>query len=164
MKSKVVAIVAITLVGVMLALPATSHAWRGGWRGGGWGWGAGAFVGGALLGAAIAAPYYAYPPPAYAYPPPQVVYTAPPPPNYAYPGQAAPPPDQSYTYSSPPPPAPQTAPAPQVQGKGQWVEVPGQTVSNMWVPPHRVWVPDNSSGNSTNQAPAGSHSGTGEGS
>lgn len=149
MKGKAVAIFSITLVGVMLALPTTSHAWRGGW-----GWGPGAFVGGALLGAAIAAPYYAYPPPAYAYPPPQVIYTAPPP-TYAYPS---------------PPAAPQAVPSPQVQGKGQWVEVPGQTVSNnMWVPPHKVWVPDNSPGNSIkqptgNQPTSGSHSGTGEGS
>ncbi len=156
MKSKTVAIIAITLAGVILALPATSHAWRGGW-----GWGPSAFFGGALLGAALTAPYYAYPPPAYAYPPPQVVYTAPPPPAYAYPGPAAPPPNQAYTYPSPPP-------APQAQGKGQWVEVPGQTVSNMWVPPHKVWVPDTSPGSSINQPtgnqPAGdSHSRTGEG-
>jgi hypothetical protein len=134
MKSKVAAIVVITLVGALLALPTTSHAWRGR---GGWGWGPGAFVGGALLGAALTAPYYAYPPPAYAYPPPQVVYTAPPPPAYAYPAQPA-----------PPPAAFQPPPAPQVQGRGQWVEVPGQTVSNMWIPPHKVWVPDNSPDNS----------------
>jgi hypothetical protein len=154
MKSKIVAIISITLVGVMLALPATSHAWRGGW-----GWGPGAFVGGALLGAAITAPYYAYPPPAYAYPPPAYAY---PPPAYAYPSPPA------YAYPSPPA-APQAAPSPQVQGRGQWVEVPGQTVSNMWVPPHKVWVPDNSPGNSIRQPtgaqPTGdSHSGTGEGS
>jgi hypothetical protein len=146
MKSKVVAIISITLVGVMLALPAASHAWRGGW-----GWGQGAFVGGALLGASITAPYYAYPPPAYPYPPPQVIYTAPPP-TYTYPGQPA---------------AAQAVPSPQVQGKGHWVEVPGRMVSNMWVPPHKVWVPDNSPGNSMkqptgNQPASDSHSGTGE--
>ena len=147
MKSKAVTVVVIALVGVICAIPATSHAWRGGW-----GWGPSAFFGGALLGAAIAAPYYAYPPPAYAYPPPQVVYTAPPPPPaYAYPAPAAPPPNQTYAYPSPPSAGPQAAPAPQVQGKGQWVEVPGQTVSNMWVPPHKVWVPDNSPSNPVNQ-------------
>ena len=159
MKSKAVAVIAITLVGVILAIPATSHAWRGGW-----GWGPGVFVGGALLGAALSAPYYAYPPPAYAYPPPQVVYTAPPPPNYAYPGQAAPMPNQAYAYPGPPPAAPQAAPTPQVQGKCRWVDVPGQTVSNMWVPPHKVWGPDNSPGNSINQPMGDSHSGNGEGS
>ncbi len=161
MKSKAIAIISIiALVGVLLAIPATSHAWRGGR-----GWGPGFFVGGALLGAALTAPYYAYPPPAYAYPPPAVVYA--PPPAYAYP---APPPDQGYAYPAPPPAASQAAPAPQIQGKGQWVEVPGQTVSSTWVPPHRVWVPDNSSNQPANnqppdnQPPAGSDSGAGEGS
>jgi hypothetical protein len=141
MKSKTITIIAITLVGAMLALPATSHAWRGGW---GW-WGPGAFVGGVALGAAIAAPYYApyyAPPPAYAYPAPQVIYTAPPPNQaYGYPSQP-PPPNQAYANPGQPPPA-ETASAPQGQGKGQWVEVPGQMVQNKWVPPHRVWVPDN---------------------
>lgn len=124
MKSKAVAIIAITLVGVTLALPAASHA-RGGW---GW-WGPGAFAGGVLLGAAVARPWYYAPPPAYVYPAPQVVYTAPPP-------------NQAYAYPSPPPPA-ETASAPQGQGRGQWVEVPGQAVNNTWVPPHKVFVPDN---------------------
>ncbi len=28
-----------------------------------------------------------------------------------------------------------------VQGAGEWVEVPGQSVNGTWVPPHRVWIP-----------------------
>lgn len=135
MKSKVATIIAVTLVATVLVLPTTSHAWRGGW---GW-YGPGVFAGGVLLGAAIANPYY-YAPPPYYYPAPQPVYAYPPayapaPPAYAYP----PPPAQAYAQ----PPAPDAGPAPQAQGKGQWVEVPGQTVNGLWVPPHKVWVPDN---------------------
>ncbi len=135
MRSKAVTIIAITLVGAVLVLPTTSHAWRGGW------YGPGFFAGGVLLGAAIAGPWYGpppgyyYPPPAYAYPPPAYAYPAPPPPAYAYPA----PPPQAYAS----PTAPGTGPAPQAQGKGEWVEVPGQMVNNLWVPPHKVWVPDN---------------------
>jgi hypothetical protein len=156
MKNKTVAIISVALVGVILALPATSHAWRRGGRG--WGWGPGAFMGGALLGAAIAAPYYAYPPPAY-YPPPPVAYT--PPPTYGYPTPPAPPPDQGYAYPTPPA-ASQAVPLAQIQGKGQWVDVPGQMVSNMWVPPHKVWVPDNAPGDPT-MHPTGNQPGAGEG-
>lgn len=128
MRSKAVTISAIILVELMLALPTTSHAWRG------W-YGPGFFAGGVLLGAAIAGPWYA-PPPVYVYPQPQVVYaTPPPPPAYAYPA----PPPQAYAS----PPGPEAPPGAQGQEKGQWVEVPGQTINNLWVPPHKVWVPDN---------------------
>ncbi len=122
MKSKTMKIIAVTLLVGTLAFPATSHAWRG------W-WGPGVFAGGVILGSALANPYYYYPPPPAYYPPPsvyvyqqpQVVYTPPPPPpSYAPPAPAAPPP----------------------QGSGQWIEVPGQTVNNVWVPPHKVWVAD----------------------
>ena len=116
MKSKTVKIVALVLLVATLAFPGTSHAWRG------W-WGPGFFAGGVLLGAALAHPWYA-PPPVYVYPPPGVVY-------------APPPPEPVYVYPSPPVSS-GTVPSP--QGKGQWVEVPGQMVNNVWVPPHRVWV------------------------
>lgn len=139
MRSKTVTIIAVVLVAAVLVLPTTSHAWRGGW------YGPGFFAGGVLLGAALASPYY-YPPPAYYYPPPAYTY---PPPAYAYPppAQAYPPPAQAY--GAPPaqaygaPPGPEAPPSAQGQSKGQWVEVPGQTINNLWVPPHKVWVPDN---------------------
>jgi hypothetical protein len=121
MRSKGIAIIVVALVAVTLAVPSTSHAWRGWWV-------PGAFAGGVLLGAAAAGPWYA-PPPAYVYPypypAPQVVY-APPPPN------------QAYAY--PPPPPSEAAAAP--QSRGQWVDVPGQMVNNIWVPPHKAWAPD----------------------
>jgi len=122
MKSKGIAVAVVILLAATLVTPSTSHAW-GGW------WVPGAFAGGVLLGAAVAGPWYA-PPPAYVYPypypPPQVVYTPPPPP-------------QPYAY--PPPAPPDVASSP--QGRGQWVDVPGQMVNNIWVPPHRAWVPGN---------------------
>jgi len=118
MKSKGIAVIVAILLAVTLAAPSTSHAW-GGW------WVPGAFVGGVLVGTAIAHPWYA-PPPVYVYPypAPQVVYTPPPPPPQAY---------------YPPPAPPEAAAAP--QGKGQWVDVPGQMVNNIWVPPHKAWAP-----------------------
>jgi hypothetical protein len=127
MKRKAVLIVAVAVIGAMLALPAPSPAWRG------W-WGPGVFAGGVLLGTALTAPYYyPPPPPPYYYPAPQVVYGAPPPAEvYGYP--SLPP----TAYPSPPPAAQS-----QTQGPGRWVDVPGQMVSNTWVPPHKVWVPDN---------------------
>jgi len=123
MKSKIVTIILVTLLAATLITPSTSHAW-GGW------WVPGAFAGGVILGAAVARPWYApapvyvYPYP-YEYPAPQVVYTPPPSQVYAYPPPASAPPD--------------TAAA--SQGKGQWVEVPGQMVNNIWVPPHKAWAP-----------------------
>jgi hypothetical protein len=126
-------IIMIALVVISFALPTVSHARWHGWRGG-WGWyGAGAFAGGALLGTAISRPYYYYPPPpVYVYPPPPVVYSAPPPPVYL--------PNQAYAY---PDPAVASRPESKPSLPGQWVEVPGQSVNGKWVPPHKVWVPDN---------------------
>lgn len=122
MRSKGIAIIALALVAMTLAVPSTSHAWRGWWV-------PGAVAGGVLLGAAVAAPWYAPPPPVYVYPypAPQVVY-------------APPPPDPAYAYPPPPSYPPDAAAAPQAQG--QWVEVPGQMVNNIWVPPHKAWVPE----------------------
>jgi len=123
MKSKGIAVIVVILLAATLAVPSTSHAW-GGW------WVPGAFAGGVLLGATVArpwyppAPVYVYPYP-YEYPAPQVVYTPPPPPQ---------------AYYSPPAPS-DAAAAP--QGRGQWVDVPGQMVNNIWVPPHKAWVPSN---------------------
>ena len=39
-------------------------------------------------------------------------------------------------YSPPPPPSY----SPSARGGGNWVTVPGQTVSGYYVPPHQVWV------------------------
>ena len=123
MRSKGIAVIVVVLLAITLAIPSTSHAWRG------W-WGPGVFAGGVLVGAAVAGPWYAPPPPVYVYPypaPPQVVY-------------AAPPPGQAYAYPPPASPPPDAAAAP--QGKGQWVDVPGQMVNNIWVPPHKAWAPE----------------------
>jgi hypothetical protein len=126
MRNKSFMIIIVALVGISLALPASSHAW---WRGhggsGGHGWyGAGAFAGGVLLGTAIARPWYYVPAPVYVYPVPTVVYTAPP---YVYV------PNQAYAY--PDPKAVSGTP-------GQWVEVPGLSVNGKWVPSHKAWVPN----------------------
>jgi hypothetical protein len=122
MSRKAFAIMLVVLVGASLALPAISHArWHG------WGWyGPVAFGGGFLLGTALARPYYYAPAPVYVYPPPAVVYAAPPPPAYA--------PNQAYAYPDPtlPPSGPESNPS----QSGQWVEVPGQSISGKWVPPH----------------------------
>jgi len=121
MKSKGIAVIVVILLAATLAIPSTSRAW-GGW------WVPGAFAGGVLLGAAVArpwyppAPVYVYPYP-YEYPAPRVVYTPPPPPQAYY-----------------PPPAPSEAAA-APQGKGQWVDVPGQMVNNIWVPLTRHGYP-----------------------
>ena len=79
-------IVLLVVATVSLAVPRPGHAW-----GHGYGWYApGAFVGGALFGAALARPYYAYPPPpVYVYPAPAYAYPAPAP-AYAYPPQQGP--------------------------------------------------------------------------
>jgi hypothetical protein len=124
-------IVLLVVATVSLAVPRPGHAW-----GHGYGWYApGAFVGGALFGAALARPYYAYPPPpvyvypapAYAYPAPAPAYAYPPQQGpYAYPG--TPVPDRNSGYQS------ETLP-------GEWVTVPGQYVGGTWVPDHKVQVP-----------------------
>jgi len=57
--------------------------------------------------------------------------------------QAQPP---AYT-PPPPPPPPQVAaapaPMPEEPPPGQWVDVPGEYVNGVWVPPHKAWVPAN---------------------
>jgi hypothetical protein len=116
MRSKGVLFIVVLVLGISLTLPSTSSAWSG------WGWGPAAFLGGVLVGSVIARPYYA-PAPVYVYPSPAVAYGSPPPPA------------QVYAYPSPP-----LTPPP--EAKGQWVEVPGQTVNGQWVPPHKAWVPD----------------------
>ena len=142
MRKQTFIIIIVALIGISLAFPVVSQA-RGGWGRGGWGWyGGGAFVSGAVLGAAIASPwYYGYgygPTPYYGYPPPGTVYSAPPP-VYT--------PNQAYAYPDPNV-APQQSPTvtPGTDGtppSGQWVEVPGQSINNRWVPSHKVWVPNN---------------------
>jgi MFS family permease len=125
MRNKGFMIIIVALLGMLLAIPSTSHA-----RGHYYGWyGAGAFAGGVLLGTVIARPWYYEPAPVYVYPVPSVVYTVPSPvyvPNqvYAYPDQAF----TSKASSGAPP--------------GQWVEVPGLSVNGKWVPPHKAWVPN----------------------
>jgi len=121
MGGKSLVIVMVALIGIALVLPAGQAEAYGGWA-----WGPAAFAGGLLLGAAIAHPWYA-PAPVYVYPPPAYVY-APRPVYYA--------PNQVYAY-----PDPAYAPGP---ARGLWVEVPGQWVNNVWVPPHKAWVPDTS--------------------
>jgi hypothetical protein len=133
MKSKTITIMAMVLVGVLLALPSAGQAqYHGGGGhyhgGGGWygGWyGAGLLAGGLLLGAALTAPRY--PQPVYAYPAPQVVYVNPP---------------RAQAYAYPPPPEAAYAPQNQQQSHGEWVVVPSQRVGNQWVPSHKVWVAD----------------------
>jgi hypothetical protein len=121
MRGKSLMIVMIALVGMALILPAGQAQAHGGWL-----WGPAAFAGGLLLGATIARPWYYYEPaPVYVYPPP--AYYAPQPVYYV--------PNQAYAY-----PDPAVAPAP---AKGQWVEVPGQSINGIWVPPHKAWAPDN---------------------
>jgi hypothetical protein len=68
---KSILIVLFVVTAVSLAFPRAGHSWG---HGHGYGWYApGAFVGGALFGAALARPYYAYPPPpVYAYPPTRI--------------------------------------------------------------------------------------------
>ena len=132
-------VVVLVIATVTLAFPQAGHA--GGHHYHYYGWYApGAFVGGALLGAAIARPYYAYPPPApvYVYPapayPPAYGYAAPspvyayPPQQGAYPGGPEPDPGSGYQGEGPP---------------GEWVMVPGQYVNGTWVPEHQVQVPVN---------------------
>jgi hypothetical protein len=148
MGKKGIVIMVVALIGISLLLPAKSHAWRG-WYGRGW-YGPGFFAGGLVVGAALARPWYV-PPPVYVYPQPAVVYAAPPP-VYAPPPPAYTAPGQGYVYQAPPaqPPAmapapappPAMAPAPAPESRGQWVEVPGQTVNGRWVPEHKAWVPD----------------------
>ncbi|MBA4390626.1 MAG: hypothetical protein C0399_06795 [Syntrophus sp. (in: bacteria)] len=134
MKKKSLVIIIVVLIGISLALPATSQARWYGHRGGrGW-YGAGAFTGGVLLGAAIARPWYYTPAPVYvypySYPPPTVVYTTPPPGYFSNQGYAYPDPAVTSRLDGNPSP-------------GQWVEVPGQSINGKWVPPHRAWVLDN---------------------
>lgn len=110
-------IVVIALIGMALILPTGEARAYGGWA-----WGPAAFVGGLLLGSSLARPWYAPWPGYYAYPPPSVVY---PPPAYYVPSPA-------YAYP---------APAVSQSTRGQWVEVPGQSVNGVWVPPHKAWAP-----------------------
>jgi len=134
---KSILIVLFVVTAVSLAFPRTGDAWGHGHRYG-YGWYApGAFVGGALFGAALARPYYAYPPPpVYAYPPPAYGYPAPAP-GYSYPPQQGP-------YAYPNTPGSDPGPAYQNEGPpGQWVMVPGQYVGSTWVPEHRVQMPAN---------------------
>ncbi len=124
--------VAVMLVGISLALPATGNAWyrhHGYYRPY---WGGAAFAGGVVLGTAIARPWYYAPPPAYVYPAPAPVYAYPPPaPDYVT--------NQAYAY---PDPAATGAPSAEPAGAGgQWVDVPAQSVNGQWVPAHKAWVP-----------------------
>jgi hypothetical protein len=132
-------VLAVILMGILAALPATSYAGRGsrggrfygGWRGRVW-YGPRAYIGPGYYPGYY--PYY-YPYYPQYYPdtaPP--VYVAPPQPN-AY---AAP--DPAYTYA---PPAAQGAGGAAVQpgGQGSIVTVPGQWVNGQWVPEHQVSVP-----------------------
>ena len=120
MRGKSLMIVMIALVGMALILPTGQAQAHGGWV-----WGPAAFAGGLLLGASIARPWYYYQPaPVYAYPPP--AYYAP---------RAYYVPNQAYAY-----PDPAVAPPP---ARGQWVEVPGQSINGVWVPSHKAWAPDN---------------------
>ena len=48
---------------------------------------------------------------------------------------------QQPPYAAQPPYASQ--PPSEGKGPGEWVEVPGQQVQGIWVPPHRAWVPAN---------------------
>ena len=137
MKNKSLVIIIVAMIGISLAIPATSQArWYG--HRGGWGWyGAGAFTGGVLLGAAIARPWYYTPgyyepAPVYPYPYPPVLY-GPPPAYYS---------DQPYAQPNAYP-DPAVASRPNYRpSSGQWIEVPGQSINGKWVPPHRAWVPE----------------------
>jgi hypothetical protein len=131
-KGMLVVLFVVTVVS--LAFPRAGHAWghRYGW------YAPGAFVGGALFGAALARPYYAYPPPppVYAYPAPVYAYPAPAP-SYAYPPQQGP-------YTHPGTPGPYQSSGYQSEGPpGEWITVPGQYVGGTWVPEHEVQVPAN---------------------
>lgn len=129
MKKKSIAIIIVVLIGISLAISATSEARRYGWRGGrGW-YGAGAFAGGVILGSVIARPWYYSPAPVFVYPQPSVVYSVPPPAYY---------PDQPYAYPDPA----VTSRSDNMSSAGQWIEVPGQSINGRWVPPHRAWAPD----------------------
>lgn len=114
----------VALIGIALVLPVGEAQAHGGWV-----WGPAAFAGGLLLGTSLARPWYG--PPVYVYPPP-VVY-APQPAYYV--------PNQAYAY-----PDPAIRPDRGMSGasrpsKGQWVEVPAQSVNGVWVPAHRAWAP-----------------------
>ena len=116
MRGKMTVIVMVALIGLALVLP-TGEAQAHGW----WAWGPAAFAGGLLIGSALAQPWYAPWPGYYAYPPPAVVYAAPP--AYYVPSPA-------YAY-----------PAVVPSTRGRWVEVPGQSINGVWVPPHKAWAP-----------------------
>jgi hypothetical protein len=120
MRRKSLMMVIVALIGIALIMP-TAQARA---HGGGWVWGPAAFAGGLLLGTSLARPYYYAPPPVYVYPTPTVVY-APQPTYYA--------PSRAYAYPDPSLTAPQS--------RGQWVEVPGQSVNGVWVPAHKAWAP-----------------------
>jgi hypothetical protein len=113
------ALLIVVLAGLALVFPAQEAQAHGGWA-----WGPAAFAGGLLLGS-LARPWYA-PPPVYVYPPPAVY---PPQPAYVYV------PNQAYAYPDP------SISQPARRAGGQWIQVPGQFVGDMWVPAHKAWAP-----------------------
>jgi hypothetical protein len=126
----------ISIICLLFIVASAGYSWsRGYYYGcGGYnnGWAVGAAIaGGILVGAVVTnmiAQSVAYNPPpqrVYVYPQPNVVYVYPQTSNAA---SAYPDPEFTARYS-------------QSKPSGEWVVVPGQTVSGKWVPEHKVLVP-----------------------